>query len=201
MILSRFALDTEHRDARRDISNPYEMHRTVRKLCPDETPLWRLEANLILMQSQTSPAWSKLEAGYFESKPEQRPFPLEKLKLEGRELRFRLRANPTVSRKQEIDGAKPKRGQRHSLYKEEEQRAWLDRQATRGGFEILAVEIAESGKQQFRKSQGRNLVTIHPCLFEGRLRVTEVEAFRRTLQAGLGSGKAFGMGMLSIAGT
>jgi CRISPR system Cascade subunit CasE len=195
MILSRFVLDVDHSEARRDLSNPYDMHRTVKRLCGEETPLWRLENDLVLMQSETEPAWSALHKDYLARDPEQRPFPVEKLQLEGRELRFRLRANPTVSRKQEVDGA------RHSLYKEEEQRAWLDRQAARGGFEVLAMEITESGRQRFQKPQGRGqTITIYPCMFEGRLRVTAVEAFRRTLRDGIGSAKAFGLGMLSIAG-
>jgi CRISPR system Cascade subunit CasE len=200
MILSRFVLDIEHTDARRDLANPYDMHRTVKRLCGEETPLWRLEDRVVLMQSETAPAWSKLAEEYLARDPEQRPFPLEKLRLEGREIRFRLRANPTVSRKQEVDGVKPRRGQRHSIYDEEGQRAWLSRQGQRGGFEVLALEITESGKQRFRKPQGGPTITIHPCLFEGRLRVTDVEAFQRTLREGLGSGKAFGLGMLSIAG-
>lgn len=199
MILSRFVLDTEHADARRDLSNPYDMHRTIKRLCGEETPLWRLEDRMVLMQSKTEPAWSRLGEEYLAREPEQRPFPLDKLKLEGRELRFRLRANPTVCRKQEVNGVKPSRGQRHSIYDEAGQRAWLDRQAARGGFEVLAVEITESSKQRFRKSQGGH-ITVHPCLFEGRLRVNDVAAFRRTLGEGLGSGKAFGLGMLSIAG-
>lgn len=200
MILSRFVLDVDHSDARRDLSNPYDMHRTVKRLCGEETPLWRLENDLVLMQSETEPAWSALHRDYLAREPEQRPFPLEKLQLEGRELRFRLRANPTVSRKQEVDGVRPARGARHSLYKEEEQRAWLDRQGTRGGFEVLAMEITESGRQRFRKAQGGQTITIYPCMFEGRLRVVDADAFRRTLRDGVGSGKAFGLGMLSIAG-
>jgi CRISPR system Cascade subunit CasE len=36
-------------------------------------------------------------------------------------------------------------------------------------------------------------------VFEGRLRVTDAEAFRRALAAGIGSGKAFGFGLLSVA--
>jgi CRISPR system Cascade subunit CasE len=200
VILSRFALDLEHHDARRDLANPYDMHRTVKRLCGEETPLWRLESNLVMMQSETAPAWRSVEAAYFQSQPEQRPFPLDQLKIEGRELRFRLRANPTVSRREEVGGVKPKRGQRHSIYKEQDQRAWLDRQAAKSGFEVLAVEIMESGRQQFRKGQARQQITIFPCLFEGRLRVVDAEAFRHALREGLGSAKAFGMGLLSIAG-
>jgi CRISPR system Cascade subunit CasE len=36
-------------------------------------------------------------------------------------------------------------------------------------------------------------------LFDGRLQVTDAEVFRRTLTQGIGSGKAFGFGLLSVA--
>ena len=36
-------------------------------------------------------------------------------------------------------------------------------------------------------------------LFEGELIVTDVEAFRAALVKGIGSGKAYGFGLLSIA--
>jgi CRISPR system Cascade subunit CasE len=36
-------------------------------------------------------------------------------------------------------------------------------------------------------------------LFEGELIVTDVKAFREALMQGIGSGKAYGFGLLSIA--
>lgn len=42
-------------------------------------------------------------------------------------------------------------------------------------------------------------LTFGSVLFEGRLRVTDAERFRATLAAGIGSGKAYGFGLLSIA--
>jgi CRISPR system Cascade subunit CasE len=37
-------------------------------------------------------------------------------------------------------------------------------------------------------------------LFEGRLEVTDRELFLTALREGIGSGKAFGFGLLSVAG-
>jgi CRISPR system Cascade subunit CasE len=36
-------------------------------------------------------------------------------------------------------------------------------------------------------------------LFEGVLEITDAERFQKTLEAGIGSGKAYGFGLLSIA--
>jgi CRISPR system Cascade subunit CasE len=45
----------------------------------------------------------------------------------------------------------------------------------------------------------RAKLTFGAVLFEGRLRVTDAERFRTTIEHGIGSGKAYGFGLLSIA--
>lgn len=42
-------------------------------------------------------------------------------------------------------------------------------------------------------------LTFGSVLFEGVLEITDAERFQKTLQAGIGSGKAYGFGLLSIA--
>lgn len=49
------------------------------------------------------------------------------------------------------------------------------------------------------KGRGENPLTFGSVLFEGRLRVTDADRFRQTLERGIGSGKAYGFGLLSIA--
>jgi CRISPR system Cascade subunit CasE len=44
-------------------------------------------------------------------------------------------------------------------------------------------------------------MTFGSVLFEGRLAITDTEQFRATLAAGIGSGKAYGFGLLSVAPT
>jgi CRISPR system Cascade subunit CasE len=45
----------------------------------------------------------------------------------------------------------------------------------------------------------RERLTFGDVLFEGRLVVTDAELFRQTLSQGIGSGKAYGFGLLSVA--
>ena len=75
MYLSRLTLDPRHPQVRRDLANPYEMHRTLARVhAPDaESPprpfLWRLEAHpptagsaMLLAQSAVGANWQPLEA-------------------------------------------------------------------------------------------------------------------------------------------
>jgi CRISPR system Cascade subunit CasE len=130
-------------------------------------------------------------------------------------LQFRLRANPTKRLARSADG-RPDRllGKRVQLLREDEQLGWLRRKAESGGFALLNVRTAQPAvviEAQARAEQSqigwratkdaeRRRLTFGSVLFEGRLRITEVGRFRETLATGIGSGKAYGFGLLSIRG-
>jgi len=141
---------------------------------------------------------------------------------EGQILSFRLRANPT-KRIGQVVGNKPGlKGKRVGLLQEEEQIAWLKRKGQKrdsgksGGFELLmqpaasrdgaservpCVRVRQEGKQPGRKRTGgqRHKMTHLAVRFDGHLRITNADAFRETLLRGVGSAKAYGFGLLSIA--
>ena len=91
---------------------------------------------------------------------------------------------------------------------------WLERRAEPGwqaprnseslqkppGFEILRLTDIQSGyvhlNREHSKSKGR---TLRSARFEGVLRVTSGENFTRTLIKGIGPGKAFGFGLLTVS--
>lgn len=137
----------------------------------------------------------------------------------GQVFAFRLRANPTRRIAKKDD---PWRGRRVELQREDEQTDWLIRKGrgtgsdAPGGFEpvmkmvlgadgeehlVPRVDVRGQGKQAGRKRDGeREHATTHlAVLFDGLLRVTDADAFRKTLFRGVGAGKAFGFGLLSIA--
>lgn len=121
------------------------------------------------------------------------------------------------------------RGKRVNLVQEADQIAWLTRKGATVGFTLLAIRAlplglprdhvesaalaapasvaaavtvdtrARSGGVVTGKRAGAAGLTFGSVLFEGRLRVTDVEAFRQALTQGIGSGKAYGFGLLSIA--
>lgn len=197
MFLSCLDLDPSptRRLTRLWLANPYRIHQ---RLClafrePGRV-LFRMEErpNLrLLVQSPTEPDWGAAFADHpvLSSPPRCKPFdPAEAV---GRRLRFRLRANPTVKRE----------GCRHALVDEEDQHAWLIRKGEQGGF--VPSTVAVRGGMMQVSSKGRHRGgdrQLHFAVeFEGLLRVVAADPFADAVRHGIGSGKAYGFGLLSLA--
>ena len=204
MFLSKLTLDPRHPQARRDLSDAYEMHRTLaRAYAPDaETPparfLWRLErradfqpSSVVLVQSAQAADWSGLNAlpGYASEILPNKAVDLETLLQPGARYRFRLLANPTVTRE----------GKRYGLTREEEQLDWISRQGARHGFSVLGCIRGADERLQVKQGRGGNRITLHTALFEGVLQADSPETLRQSLVNGFGHGKALGLGLLSLA--
>lgn len=205
MYLSRLLLNLRCKQARTDLSSPYQLHATLCRAFaePEEKPprlLWRLEvgrAPVVLVQSPVGPSWNKLEQrfpGYFAQAPESKLLPLEHLQP-GQVLRFRLRANPTVTRK---DPQNPDKRKRYGLKSVEEQLEWLHRQGAKGGFDLLGAMVAQSERVRMYKHDGSSPIVLQSVLYEGHLKITHLEVFKIALASGLGHAKALGFGLLSI---
>ena len=132
----------------------------------------------------------------------------------GERLRFRLRANPTkkVDTKSGPNGER-RNGRRVKLKTEAEQVAWLRRKAAEASFEVLAVKASSdiaaldvidegqsTGWRQPGDGRGAHLI-FGTVLYDGYLRVIDPEGFRQAVERGLGSGKAYGFGLLSVGRT
>jgi CRISPR system Cascade subunit CasE len=203
MYLTRLTLDPRSAKARRDLGDAYEMHRTLVRAFVDspqsEPPrfLWRLEASkdsganpTVLVQSEVAADWSVLETmpNYLQRHAESKCVALDQLIRAERCYRFRLLANPTVTRE----------GKRYGLLKESEQNAWIERQGERHGFGVQACLV--SAQNLFcSRDKGKPAVCIHRVCFEGLLKVQNEDALKRALVAGIGPAKAFGCGLLSVA--
>lgn len=179
--------------------------------------LWRLEEGktpIVLVQSAGRPNWDKLNErfpGYFQSLPEYKPLPLEHLQP-NQTLRFRLRCNPTITTLAK-DGSvgkdgKPKK-KRYGLYKLEDlvgeeiegvwKPGWLERQAEKSGFRLMDFMVVQSEKLTLYKHDRSSKITLQSVLYEGHLKITDLEIFKHTLATGLGHAKALGFGLLSVA--
>jgi len=173
----------------------------------------------LLVQSREQPDWSRIPDCMFGPALDERGNPtLRRIDDEyarirsGMQFLFRLRANPT-RRLSNRNAARDDRllGKRVALVREEEQIAWLARKGEQHGFrllrtsrdpESLAVRAAkqadEHGWRNVTQTQTMRL-TFGAVLFTGYLTVTDADRFRTALEHGIGSGKAFGFGLLSIA--
>lgn len=190
--------------------------------------LYRVDADrrahlALLVQSAAPPNWSHLSPDYLEPSTAERPNPTCKRVDDlygnltgGQTLLFRLRANPTkkVDTRSGPNGER-RNGRRVALRGEAEQQEWLRRKGRQHGFEVLAttskpdvldVRATEPGHVTgLRRAPGsgeegaQQRLTFGSVLFEGRLRIADVDALRDALVRGIGSGKAYGFGLLSIA--
>jgi CRISPR system Cascade subunit CasE len=213
--LSRLMLDPSSRTVRRDIANCQALHRTVMALFPQDGGiahararykiLHRLEVEaeciILYLQSEVEPSFERLQPGYAVTAPACKKVSGAYAGIQdGMGLRFRLRANPTrkVDTKSGPDGSK-RNGRRAPLTTEEQLLAWLDRKGHSGGFRIRTVDISTGGAQArvVGEKTGSELSFL-AVMFEGRLIVTDAQAFRETLGRGIGSGKAYGFGLLSV---
>lgn len=218
LYLSRLLLNPSDARVRRDLGNIYELHRTVMSGFPEtmpagERPLFRLEEDrderpLLLVQSRTEPRWDGLPAGYlmpaspFDPLANPAVKPIAPAFRPEQWLRFRLRANPT--KKESREGRR--QGRRVAIVREEAQLAWLGRKAEAGGFRFRLndVRVNDAGREFGWTRKGPDLdrghaLELHIVQFEGILQVTDPDRFAATLNAGIGSAKGFGCGLLSLA--
>lgn len=177
---------------------------------------------VLLVQSSEKPSWHRLPEGVLvradafadtPQNPSVKGLDEQFSNLrDGQILRFRLRANPTkkVDTKTGPDG-KRRNGRRVALKTEAGRLAWLQRKGEQHGFQLGTVsqsgdvpgvlDVSEGRTVGYRQGaeEGRRQLTFGSCVFEGTLRILRHDDFRKALTQGIGSGKAFGFGMMSIA--
>lgn len=225
--LSRLVLSPRSRDVRRDLRDCYQLHRTVMSGFPHvDAPRARAECGVLhrlefsrrgqatlLVQSAIEPDWGQLPDGYAADAPanpavKQVGALYEDVVRPNAVFRFRLVANPTRKIPSfDSEGRRKKNGTRVPIRDETARLGWLQRKADAGGFEVLTTELglaSQASVQQLdqpshgsRKSGDR--VTAEGVEYQGRIRIVDELKFLATLRNGIGSGKAYGFGLVSIA--
>ncbi len=150
----------------------------------------RSEYPSVLIQSTLKPDWTfliKIEH-YLVQEPLYKEFEFPLFK-EGAKYWFRLFGNPT----------KKTKGKRIGMYKEELQYEWLQKKAKASGFKLLQGHITRKEEIKARMNRKSKKMTFNGVQFSGLLQVIDPELFKTTLKNGIGSGKAFGFGFLTIA--
>ncbi len=209
------------RPGRRWVANSYRVHQRLCMAFPEAHPigggtttqkpprsesgsvLFRIEGQnpqrpRVLVQSPDRPDWARCfgNAPFLLAEPPQiRQF--EPAFRKADRFQFYLRANPTAKKKVE----EKKNGRRVGLVSEEQQIAWFHRKAANAGFSPVLIRLLAARLRTSRRSKqiDPNPHTHLAADYTGILQVNDPTRFRNALIVGIGSAKAYGFGLLSLA--
>jgi CRISPR system Cascade subunit CasE len=96
------------------------------------------------------------------------------------------------------------RSQRFGHVTVTQQTEWFLRRAGHHGFTVpledhKEPDVAVRGRRTVRFARQGRTVTLDTAVFEGRLEVVDPAALRAALTGGIGHGKAYGCGLLTLA--
>lgn len=221
MYLTRFRFNLARRGTRKLLGSPQALHAAVLAgfAKPEDhttdtaRTLWRVDRGThrpdvrLYIASPTPPDLTHLveQAGWptidtWLSRP-YKPF-LDRLE-KGQVWAFRLTANPVH------DGRKlpsSKDTQRFGVVTVQQQVEWLHKRARRNGFTICLTTdgfpnlvVRDRQTRTFFRNRGERPVTLTMATYEGVLQVEDADLLRRVLTKGLGHGKAYGCGLMTLA--
>ena len=219
MFLSKVEINQYNRNTMRALSSPQTMHAAVMASFPpsknavSRRPLWRIDkigsAIYILVQSEIKPDFTHIveQFGWPVSEQKWETLDMERFLAsikEGQTWRFRLRANPVHSVKSSGDES---RGKVLAHVTVEQQKHWLLSRVQKYGFAVVSsghpyneacVEVKQTRQMRFKRQNDQ--VTINVATFEGILMVEDKDKFIDSMTNGIGRAKAYGCGLLTIAG-
>jgi len=205
MYLSKLVLNERHHRVYRDLGNAHALHQRIMQGFPDESReqprfdwhiLYRYEPDnlAVLVQSTIQPDWNQLPEDYLQEvkchSAEVMAAMVQNLKS-GRRLQFRLRANPSKR--------DAKTGKVLGIFRQADQVNWLDRKGTQHGFRTHGIDTVSSPNILGFKGKGKPPIKITTVLYQGVLEILDVDLFTRALVEGIGRGRSYGCGLLSIA--
>ena len=204
MYLSQVELDPRNRETLRALAVPRRLHGAVEAAFagPRTRRLWRLDRRgnrlwlLVLSEETPDLAGVVAQFGPPDGVAETRDYaPLLARVADGSVWRFRLAANPVKNVK--VAGG---RGAVRNHVTVEQQEQWLAERAPKHGFALEpdGFRVVDSRWISFDKATDGSPVRIHAVTFEGLLRVTDAGRFREALTHGIGRGKAYGLGLLTL---
>lgn len=229
MFFSRVQLNPQRRKTREALASPQVLHAMVASALPPDMQrsdegrlLWRVDRDQHDVRLYVvSPHEPNLEhvveqVGWTAAPGQTTDYSRFLGRLaRGQEYAFRVTLNPVKQQR-----VATSRGKRLPLCREDEQIAWLRSRSERWGFSIPeiapaqdtiddgtaaepkpAVKIVGVGDRSFSKGHGedRRRVTQRHVTFVGRLVVAEAEHLRHFLTHGMGRGKAYGCGLMTLA--
>ncbi|MGW1293693.1 type I-E CRISPR-associated protein Cas6/Cse3/CasE [Streptomyces sp. NPDC002533] len=208
-VIARIRLNPHSRDVQRDLRDATEMHRTMMRMVPDglgESPrsqaglLYRLDetdtiSTILVQANRLDPAC--LPAGYGQADIKSLT-PLLIALRKGLAVRYRIVLNP-VKRERLPLQARGKRGRIVPLSGADADQWWL-RRAAESGLQVRVLTPTSMPPVRPRR-QGAGGMRHSLIRYDGTATVTDPDALHEAVLAGIGRGKPYGAGLLSLAPT
>lgn len=192
MYISKVYIDVKIPAVLHDLSSLNFFHDTLKKMSGGREPLYRIDnvpldqtgyLQPVVLVSEKKPLISefKIAAGYV-AKIE--TFEYNIPVRSGMVYKFFLKANPSVKLF----------FKNSDLETEESWGKWLESEGYIHGFEVVDSKIFHDGYITCEE----NSVKFLSVIFEGSLKITNEKKFRKALNGGIGRGREYGLGLLSI---
>ena len=226
MFFTRIELNPQRRETKKLLANPRAMHGAVEACFPPSARsqttgrnLWRVDADRhevrLYIVSPSVPETEHLteNAGWRSAPAETAEFDRFLTAItKGQQFDFRVTVNPV--KRQFVHGG---RGRILPHVTEEQQLAWFTQRSEQWGFKprdhavaspdgnteksLPALRVIGRGDRQFGKhgDSQYHTVTQRQVTVVGRLEVTDTALLRASLTAGMGRGKAYGCGLMTLA--
>ncbi|MEE1821651.1 type I-E CRISPR-associated protein Cas6/Cse3/CasE [Streptomyces sp. BE20] len=208
--LTRIIPDQRNRDARRDSANAVDLHHRVMSLFPDNIAATTARQELgilfrtdttdtgphLLLQSTLPPDLARLPPGYGHGATKSLTPLLDALRP-GLAVRYRIAANPirkpgrTTRELYNLRAVVPLRGAAAD--------DWWTRQAENAGLRVTTLHSTPLDAAGGARRSDQRPIKHDRVLFEGTAVITDADRLRSRLSDGIGKGKAYGCGLLSIA--
>lgn len=207
MYISRVEVDVFNRKKTRDLMHLGAYHSWVEDSFPEEKEkqirsrkLWRIDVidkkRYLIVVSENKPDLTLLEKYGVEGSAQTKDYDgfLKKIK-NGDVMRFRVTLNPVVSESLGVG----KRGRIKPCYDEKSQIKFLLDRSNINGFsvDIDSLLLKEKGTNILEK-RGFAQINFLKIVFEGILKVEDIDIFRELLVTGLGKHKAYGFGLMTV---
>ena len=207
--LTRIQLNPRHPAVRKDLADAVGLHRTVMRLAPQhlgEHPreqagvLFRLDEDpngaVLLIQTADLPDLTQLPTGYGHTDTRDLS-PMFKALTAGIHVRYRIAANAAKRLRPaaEQEAAGRSHGKIIPLHGEEAA-VWWRRRSTEAGLDVHTVLATSLRPARSRQAPGpRHELT----RFDDTATITDPTALTAAIVTGIGKGKPYGAGLLSLA--
>jgi CRISPR system Cascade subunit CasE len=224
--LTSLALDVRHRDVAKDLLDCNDLHRTVMRLVatdepqpgPGATPTLRGTTNTLfrltveprkaelLVQSTHPLDHSRLPHGYALTRRDLDLAPLLARITHGSTVRYTLVAAPIKNVATTDRHGHRTRGKKSPLKNLTEVTDWWNARLPRAGMEIhcndgaplLRIDPAPGAIGNKKHNHGQHVIRHRAFRISGIAAVTDPELACEAIVTGIGPGKAYGMGLLTV---